>query len=134
MLTTTCTKFPGRVVQSTSFQRRCRDTETCSSAWSGSAFKGLPIRKCPGVSIVPSSVGWLSMDTKGRLLTTASASVSTVQNSKVKECGERTLVSVDFRDQTPASHNPPKWGAQAGEKCHSKRSAWTVLVTSSWKS
>ena len=117
------------------FQRCCRDTKTCLSAWSGSAFKGLPTKKCQGVTIVPPSVGWLSTDNKEQLLTAPSALVSTVQNpSKVRECGGRTLVSADFIARTPTSHNPPKWRTQAGEKCHSKWSAWRVLVTGYWKS
>lgn len=94
---------------------------------------GRPTRKCPGVS-TDKSLGSSVNGQSGRELSTASICVSNVlKSSYVNLLSPIYLSMVRFMwclvDLTPASHNPPKWGALGGMKCHCVPSDINLLLT-----
>ncbi|GFY13025.1 hypothetical protein TNCV_665881 [Trichonephila clavipes] len=81
--------------------------------------RGLPTKKCPGVSVSKSS----KFDVKGvsgREFSTASISQSIVMNSSRVKCAfPTTLFKWNLNAFTPASHSPPWFGDLGEIKFHS---------------
>ena len=96
------------------FQRRRLLIAVMESAGRGTARRGRPMRKCPGVSTGIPSSDMESVGSRGRLLMVAPASVSTVaSSSNVSRCSPMVFFRTPFINLTDASHNPP----QSGELC-----------------
>ena len=91
-----------------------------SKSGSGKDINERPMRKWAGVRAVR-SLGSIDMGERGLELRTASIWERIVLNSsKVNKTFPITRLKWNLIDFTPASHNPPKWGAEGGLKCHVK--------------
>ena len=101
-----------------SYQRESRFIGTSNRVGEGIVFCASTMRDCPGVRAVVSS-GSSVRGCSGRELRHAFTCTRKVDNSSyVSVCSPMTLRRWCFTDFTPASHNPPKYGAEGGLNCH----------------
>lgn len=100
----------------TNRQRCIFEKGTLSKHGSGRAVVGSRVRKWLGINASKSS-GSLLMEHKGREFNVASIFVSNVINSSLVILWVPMDLKInDLVDLTPASHKPPKWGAEGGLK------------------